>query len=104
MLLSPFRVCRCPDEALQYKLLQFTGMAGVSVSYTHLFSPSSKFTVTPSFYGRVLSGSGNYLFAIINMVGGTIPGRYMPPQIPFTGINLSLIHIYTLPGTMMWAL
>lgn len=29
MLLSPFRVCRCPDEALQYKLLQFTGMAGV---------------------------------------------------------------------------
>lgn len=51
------------------------------------FSPSSKFTVTPSFYGRVLSGSGNYPFAIINMVGGTIPGRYMPQQIPFTGIN-----------------
>lgn len=50
-------------------------------------SLSSKFTVTPSFYGRVLSGSGNYPFAIINMVGGTIPGRYMPQQIPFTGIN-----------------
>ncbi len=31
------------------------------------FSPSSKLTVTPSFYGRVLSGSDNYPFAIINM-------------------------------------
>ena len=29
MRLSPFRVCRGPDEALQYKLLQYTGMAGV---------------------------------------------------------------------------
>lgn len=73
------------DNLFQYK--DNNPISVFDVRWQGCFSPSSKLTVTPSFYGRVLSGSGNYPFAIINMVGGTIPGRYMPQQIPFTGIN-----------------
>ena len=73
------------DNLFQYK--DNNPISVFDARWQGCFSPSSKLTVTPSFYGRVLSGSGNYPFAIINMVGGTIPGRYMPQQIPFTGIN-----------------
>ena len=73
------------DNLFQYK--DNNPISVFDVRWQGCFSPSSKLTVTPSFYGRVLSGSDNYPFAIINMVGGTIPGRYMLQQIPFTGIN-----------------
>lgn len=73
------------DNLFQYK--DNNPISVFDARWQGCFSPSSKLTVTPSFYGRVLSGSDNYPFAIINMVGGTIPGRYMPQQIPFTGIN-----------------
>lgn len=73
------------DNFVQYK-----DNNPISVFYANwegCLSLSSKFTMIPSLYGRVLSGSDRYPFAIVNMVGGTMPGRYMPQQIPFVGIN-----------------
>lgn len=73
------------DNFVQYK-----DNNPISVFYANwegCISLSSKFTMIPSLYGRVLSGSDKYPFAIANMVGGTMPGRYMPQQIPFVGIN-----------------
>lgn len=73
------------DNFIQYK--DNNPISAFDAHWQGCFSPSSRLTVTPSLYGRVLSGSNSYPVAVINMVGGTIPGRYMPQQIPFTGIN-----------------
>lgn len=73
------------DNFIQYK--DNNPISAFDAHWQGCFSPSSRLTVTPSLYGRVLSGSDSYPVAVINMVGGTIPGRYMPQQIPFTGIN-----------------
>ena len=73
------------DNFIQYK--DNNPISAFEAHWQGCFSPSSRLTVTPSLYGRVLSGSDSYPVAVINMVGGTMPGRYMPQQIPFTGIN-----------------
>lgn len=46
------------DNLFQYK--DNNPISVFDARWQGCFSPSSKFTVTPSFYGRVLSGSGNY--------------------------------------------
>lgn len=62
-------------------------ISAFSVHWQGCFTPLRNFTVIPSVDGRVLAGGGNYSFAVTNMVGGNIAGRYMPQQIPFAGIN-----------------
>ena len=71
-------------------LFRYEGSSPISAFSAHwqgCFTPLRNFTVIPSLDGRVLAGGGNYSFAVVNMVGGNIAGRYMPQQIPFAGIN-----------------
>ena len=72
-------------------LFQYKDNNPISAFYAHwqgCFSPSSHFTIIPSVDGRALMGGhDNYTFAVTNMLGGNIAGRYMPQQIPFVGIN-----------------
>lgn len=42
--------------------------------------------VIPSFYGRALIG-GNLAYPFLNTIGGPVPRKYVPQQIPFAGIN-----------------
>lgn len=72
-------------------LFQYKDNNPVSALYAHwqgCFSPSGHFTIIPSVDGRALMGGhDDYTFAVTNMLGGNIAGRYMPQQIPFVGIN-----------------
>ncbi|NDV66857.1 patatin-like phospholipase family protein [Bacteroides sp. 224] len=51
-----------------------------------VFSLTRRFSLLPSFYGRVLFGQDSP-YPYMNVLGGDVPGRYMPQQIPFAGIN-----------------
>lgn len=72
----------------------------VSAFYAHwqgCFTPMKDFTVQPSIHGRRLAGGhDDYTFAVSNLLGGNIPGRYMPQQIPFVGINRAELASSTL--------
>lgn len=46
-----------------------------------------------------MGGHGDYAFAVTNMLGGSIAGRYMPQQIPFAGINRAELAPATLVVT-----
>lgn len=58
----------------------------VSALWEGVFSLTHRFSILPSFYGRVLIGQ-DYPYPLMNVLGGDMPGRYMPQQIPFIGIN-----------------
>lgn len=82
--------------ALTYNLytdnfFQYKDNNPISAFYAHwqsCITPIKNFTVIPSLDGRVLAGGhDNYTFAVSNLLGGNMPGRYMPQQIPFVGIN-----------------
>ena len=47
---------------------------------------SSRLSLLPAFYGRVLIG-GNTAFPFLNAIGGETFGRYLSQQLPFAGIN-----------------
>ena len=51
-----------------------------------VYSVTNRFSLIPSFYGRVLFGQDSP-YPFMNMLGGDAPGRYVPQQIPFTGID-----------------
>lgn len=72
-------------------------ISAISAHWRGSFTPLKNFTITPSVDGRMLAGGGsNYNFAVANMLGGTIAGRYMPQQIPFVGINRAELASSTL--------
>ncbi|MCC8095255.1 MAG: hypothetical protein LIP05_07810 [Tannerellaceae bacterium] len=54
--------------------------------FTSVIPLRSKLTLLPSIYGRVLIG-GNLAYPFLNAVGGEVPQRYLPQQLPFAGIN-----------------
>ncbi|MDR0430975.1 MAG: patatin-like phospholipase family protein [Tannerellaceae bacterium] len=61
----------------------------VSLSFTAVVPlpwVSRRFCLIPSFYGRALIG-GNLAYPFLNAAGGPVAGKYMPQQIPFSGIN-----------------
>ena len=58
----------------------------VSVWWEGAFSPTRRFSLLPSFYGRALFGK-DAQYPFMNVLGGDTPGRYMPQQMPFVGIN-----------------
>lgn len=47
---------------------------------------NDRFNLLPAFYNRVIIGNSNEA-PYLNFLGGTEPGRYLPQQIPFIGIN-----------------
>ncbi|MBQ2247129.1 MAG: patatin-like phospholipase family protein [Tidjanibacter sp.] len=62
-----------PFVAMQYKV-------------TGALSLSDSFAFVPSLYGRTLIGM-EPTYPYYNCIGGIIPGRYMPQQMPFVGIQ-----------------
>ncbi|WP_298616495.1 patatin-like phospholipase family protein, partial [uncultured Odoribacter sp.] len=66
------------------------GSFSAVVPFTHRFS------VLPSFYGRVLVGR-DIPFAYLNYMGGMVGGRYMNQQLPFVGIQ----HLETFDNTVL---
>lgn len=81
-------------------LLRYKNNNPISAFYAHwrgCFTPTRDFTVIPSIDGRVLAGGKtDYTFAVDNLLGGSIAGRYMPQQIPFVGINRAELASATL--------
>lgn len=73
------------DNLFQYK--DNNPISALSAHWMGCFTPLKNFTVIPSIDGRVLAGNSDNTFAVTNMLGGSISGRYMPQQIPFAGIN-----------------
>ena len=73
------------DNLFQYE--DNSPILAFSAHWQGCFTPLKNFTIIPSIDGRILTGGDNYSFAVTNMLGGNIAGRYMPQQIPFVGIN-----------------
>lgn len=79
------------DNLFQYK--DGNPVSVLSASWMGCFTPWKNFTVMPSVDGRMLAGNSRYTFAMANLVGGDIAGRYMPQQIPFVGIKRAEIAL-----------
>lgn len=81
-------------------LLRYKDDNPISAFYAHwrgCFTPTRDLTIIPSIDGRILAGGGaDYTFAVDNLLGGSIAGRYMPQQIPFVGINRAELASATL--------
>ncbi len=72
------------DNFVQYKDL--SPFWALSVSWMTAIPLSSRVSLIPSLYGRLLWGT-TIPFPKMNMVGGQVFGRYMPQQLPFDGIS-----------------
>jgi NTE family protein len=72
------------DDFIQYK--GHSAFSALAFSWYTAIPFSSRFSLTPAIYGRILSGS-DIPFWYLNMVGGKSFGRYMPQQMPFDGIG-----------------
>lgn len=57
----------------------------ISAFYRSAIPISRRVAIIPAVYGRSIIGS-DVAFSSMNLVGGTVPGRYMPQQLPFIGI------------------
>lgn len=60
--------------------------AALNFDYLTAISVSRRVTFLPGAFGRVLIGE-NIAYPSLNVLGGTVAGRYMPQQIPFVGIG-----------------
>ncbi len=58
-------------------------------------STSPKFTVIPQVFARILVGKNSAWYD--NIIGGTIPGRYLDHQLPFIGLT-NTVHVDNLAG------
>ncbi len=74
----------CTDNLYQWR--GGAPFSALSLSWITAIPMSERFSLIPSAYGRVLSGSG-IPFPMVNMVGGKYFGRYMSQQMPFDGIE-----------------
>lgn len=77
-----------------------TPFSAISASWEGAFSPTNRFTLLPSVYGRILAG--NYIaYPFLNFVGGNYFGRFVPQQMPFAGINhMSIVGNSSVIGTL----
>ena len=62
------------------------GFVDVALSWQKYYSLSRQFVVVPQLYARTLINY-DYDWIYENIVGGTLPGRYMDHQMPFVGFN-----------------
>ncbi len=61
---------------------------------------TSRFSLLPDVYGRILTGHSTP-YAKMNVLGGDVAGRYVDHQLPFAGVNGSMIMENTLfSGTL----
>ena len=61
-------------------------LGDLSASFSGVIPTSSRFSIIPSLYGRVLIGN-EVPFPLRNIIGGETPERYVPQQLSFAGIN-----------------
>lgn len=59
--------------------------AALQFDYMSALSPSSRVTFIPGLFGRVLIGN-QIAYPANNFMGGPVAGRYVPHQLPFTGL------------------
>lgn len=64
----------------------FEDFMALALNWRTTFSPTSRFSVIPSISGRVLFGS-HVPVSHMNMIGGSLPGRYVEHQLPFIGLT-----------------
>ena len=55
-------------------------------SYEPVVNIARRLKLLPSLYGRVLMGD-NLTYSALNTIGGLVPGRYVPQQLPFAGVQ-----------------
>jgi NTE family protein len=58
----------------------------LSFHYEPVITLTRRVKFIPSLYGRVLIG-GDIAAPVMNYVGGTVAGRYLPQQLPFAGVR-----------------
>lgn len=62
------------------------GMFDATVSWQSFLSLGQRFAVIPQISARVLVGNDSSLY-LHNIVGGSLPGRYLDHQLAFVGLN-----------------
>lgn len=72
------------DNLAQYKA--HAPFSAIAASWASVFSASSRFTLIPTLYGRVLIGN-KAPYPFLNALGGDTFGRFIPQQLPFAGIT-----------------
>jgi NTE family protein len=72
------------DDFIHYK--GHSAFSALALSWYTAIPITERFSLTPSIYGRILSGS-DIPFWYLNMIGGKSFGRYLPQQMPFNGIG-----------------
>lgn len=72
------------DNFVTYK--GHTFFSALKLSFLSVLPLTSHLSILPSVDGRVLIGK-DPAFPFLNAVGGDVPERYLPQQIPFAGIN-----------------
>lgn len=63
-----------------------TPFSSLQYEFKGALSLGERMTVIPSLYGRTLIGPSP-TYPYFNSLGGVLPGRYMPQQMPFVGIQ-----------------
>ena len=66
-----------------------------NVNAQTFITASPRFTIIPQFFARILVGKKSAWYD--NIVGGTIPGRYLDHQLPFIGLT-NTVHVEDLAG------
>lgn len=72
------------DNFVTYK--GHTFFSALKLSFLSVLPLTSHLSLLPSIDGRVLIGK-DPAYPFLNVVGGDMPERYLPQQLPFAGIN-----------------
>lgn len=64
----------------------FSHFLALRLNMSGAISPSDRVSFLPALYTRVIIGNA-FEAPFLNFLGGSEPGRYVPQQIPFIGIN-----------------
>lgn len=72
------------DDFLQYR--DHFGTQAVCALWRVAVSPSRRFTLQPSAFGRLVWGN-SVPWCLGNFIGGDFAGHYMEQQLPFAGVN-----------------
>ena len=77
------------DNMAQYN--DHAPFSALNASWASVIPVTRRFSVIPSIYGRILIGR-DFPYPLQNVIGGDVPGFYIPQQLPFAGVtNLELM-------------
>ena len=74
-----------------------SGFVAVDFAIQSYLSPTSRFTLIPQASARMVLGNNPGWYD--NLVGGTLPGRYLDHQLAFVGL-ISLLHVDDMTGIL----